>query len=242
MLAAQAGMELRQTLRNGEQLLLTLVIPVLLLVGFSTMPLLAYGGADRVGFIAPGTFALAIMSTAFTGQAIKTGFDRQYGVLKRLGATPLPRWGLLGAKTISVCAVEIVQLIALAGVALALGWRPHASGPADIAMLALFVVLGTATFSGLALVMAGNLRAEVTLAGANLVYVLLLGLGGVLFPLAEFPAFIQPALRFLPITALTGGFREVLQVGATLPGHDLLVLAVWTVASITAASLTFRWE
>lgn len=242
MLAAQTGLELRLFLRNGEQLLLTLIIPVLLLVGFSTMPLLSYAGAERVAFITPGALALAIMSTAFTGQAIKTGFDRQYGVLKRLGATPLPRWGLLLAKTLSVLAIELLQLAVLAGVALVLGWRPDAGSVLEVAMLATLVALATAAFSGLALLMAGNLRAEVTLAGANLVYVVLLGLGGVLFPLAEFPRAIQPALSLLPMTALTDGLRQVLQPGVLLPGGDLLVIAAWTVLAVVAASATFKWE
>lgn len=239
MLAAQAAVELREFLRNGEQLLITMIIPLLLLVGFSAMPLLNYQNADRVGFVAPGVVALAIMSTAFTGQAIKTGFDRQYGVLKRLGATPLPRWGLIAAKTLAVVAVELVQLVVIAAVAVALGWRPYGSGAAQAV---LFVVLGTAAFSGLAMLMAGTLRAMATLAGANLIYILLLGLGGVFIPLAEFPPAIQPVLTALPITALTQGLRAILRDGAVLPVHALMVLAAWTVASLVAASLTFKWD
>ena len=238
MVLAQAGAELRATLRNGEQLLLTLIIPVLLLVGFSLAPLIDLGGARRVDFLVPGVLALAVMSTAFTGQAIATGFERRYGVLKRLGATPLSRSGLMLAKTVAVLAVEVIQAAVIVGVGLALGWRPQGSFLAA----ALLIVAGTAAFSGLGLLMAGTLRAEATLAAANLVYLVLLGAGGVVFPLAKFPESLRPALEVLPISALTGGLRAVLAEGAALPLVPLGVLAAWAVLSLGLVSRTFRWE
>ncbi|MEV0353754.1 ABC transporter permease [Nonomuraea sp. NPDC050680] len=238
MVMAQAAAETRATLRNGEQLLLTLIIPVLLLVGFSLAPLIDVGGGRRIDFLAPGVLALAIMSTAFTGQAIATGFERRYGVLKRLGATPLSRAGLLLAKTVAVLAVEGVQVVVIVAVALALGWRPQGSPVGAL----LLVLLGTAAFSGLGLLMAGVLRAEATLAAANLVYLVLLGAGGVIFPLAKFPAGMRPALEVLPISALTGGLRSVLAGGAALPLGALGVLAAWAVLSLGIAARTFRWE
>ncbi len=238
MVLAQAGAEVRAMLRNGEQLLLTLIIPVLLLVGFSVAPLIDIGGGSRVGFLTPGVLALAVMSTAFTGQAIATGFERRYGVLKRLGATPLSRTGLMLAKTIAVVAVEAVQVAMLVLVALALGWRPQGSAAAAI----LLILLGTAAFSGLGLLMAGLLRAEATLAAANLVYLLLLAAGGVVFPLSKFPASVQPVLELLPISALTGGLRAVLTGGAALPLGAVAVLAGWAIVSLGLAARTFRWE
>ncbi|MEU7837155.1 MULTISPECIES: ABC transporter permease [unclassified Nonomuraea] len=238
MVLAQAAAETRATLRNGEQLLLTLIIPVLLLVGFSLAPLIDVGGGRRIDFLAPGVLALAIMSTAFTGQAIATGFERRYGVLKRLGATPLSRAGLLLAKTVAVLAVEGVQVVVIVAVALALGWRPQGSPVGAL----LLVLLGTAAFSGLGLLMAGVLRAEATLAAANLVYLVLLGAGGVIFPLTKFPAGMRPALEVLPISALTGGLRSVLAGGAAVPLGALGVLAAWAVLSLGIAARTFRWE
>jgi ABC-2 type transport system permease protein len=238
MVLAQTGAEVRAMLRNGEQLLLTLIIPVLLLVGFSVAPLIDVGGGSRVGFLTPGVLALAVMSTAFTGQAIATGFERRYGVLKRLGATPLSRTGLMLAKTLAVIAVEAVQVTVLVLVALALGWRPQGSAAAAI----LLVLLGTAAFSGLGLLMAGLLRAEATLAAANLVYLLLLAAGGVVFPLSKFPDSVRPILELLPISALTGGLRAVLTGGAALPPGAVAVLAGWAVVSLGLAARTFRWE
>ncbi len=238
MVLAQTGAEVRAMLRNGEQLLLTLIIPVLLLVGFSVAPLIDVGGGSRVGFLTPGVLALAVMSTAFTGQAIATGFERRYGVLKRLGATPLSRTGLMLAKTLAVIAVEAVQVAVLVLVALALGWRPQGSAAAAL----LLILLGTAAFSGLGLLMAGLLRAEATLAAANLVYLLLLAAGGVVFPLSKFPDSVRPILELLPISALTGGLRAVLTGGAALPLGAVAVLAGWAVVSLGLAARTFRWE
>ncbi|WP_046468512.1 ABC transporter permease [Allosalinactinospora lopnorensis] len=241
MVASQASMELRVLLRNGEQLLLTMVIPVLLLVGFSVTELLDLGDAAPVDYLTPGIIALAVMSTAFTGQAIGTGFERRYGVLKRLGATPLSRFGLLAAKTLAVLGVQALQITVICGVALALGWAP-ASGSVGALYAMTLVLLATAAFSSLALLLAGTLRAEAALAAANLIYVVLLGLGGVIFPVDRFPAFLQPVLEALPITALATGLRAVLAEGAAPPLLPLLVLAVWTAAGAALASRFFRWE
>ncbi|GAB3672115.1 ABC transporter permease [Actinocorallia lasiicapitis] len=238
MVAAQTAYELKAVLRNGEQLLLTLIIPVGLLVLFSTTSLLDLGPGDRVDFLAPGVIALAIMSTAFTGQAIGTGFERRYGVLKRLGSTPLPRSGLILAKTLTVVLVELLQVVVISVTALALGWSPHGNPLAAVVL----VLLGTAAFSGFGLLMAGTLRAEATLAAANLVYLVLLVLGGVVFPLTKFPAGFRSVLEYLPISALTGGLRAVLQAGQALPGKELLILAVWAVAGLALAARFFRWE
>jgi ABC-2 type transport system permease protein len=243
MVAAQATMEARTLLRNGEQLLLVLIIPVLLLVAFSLESFTSIGRSrpDRVGFLVPGIIALAIMSTAFTSQAIATGFERRYGVLKRLGATPLSRAGLIAAKTVTVIAVELLQAVIIIGVGLALGWRPHASAAGAVWAVVLAAV-GTAAFSGLAMLMAGTLRAEATLAAANLVYLVLLGVGGVLFRLTQFPAAARGPLKLLPSGALSDGLHSLLQHHGGPPGADLAVLAVWAAVSIALAARTFRWE
>ncbi|MFC5752764.1 ABC transporter permease [Actinomadura rugatobispora] len=238
MILAQAGYELRTLLRNGEQLLLTMIIPVVLLALFGGTSLLDLGPGPRVDFLAPGVLALAVMSTAFTGQAIGTGFERRYGVLKRLGATPLPRSGLIAAKTLTVLAVEALQAAVICAVALAMGWSPHGDPVSALAL----ILLGTAAFSGFGLLMAGTLRAEATLAAANLVYVLLLAVGGVVFPLERFPSEVRSALELLPISALAEGLRDVLQHGAAFPGGPLLVLAVWAAAGLALAARFFRWE
>ncbi|MFD4137885.1 ABC transporter permease [Streptomyces sp. NPDC058572] len=238
MIAAQAAFETRMLLRNGEQLLLTVIIPSLLLVLFSTVDVVDTGSGKAVDFLAPGVLALAVMSTAFTGQAIATGFERRYGVLKRLGASPLPRWALMTAKTLSVLVTEVLQIVLLALIAFLLGWSPHGS-PVSVLLL---LVLGTAAFSGLGLLMAGTLKAEATLAAANLVFLLLLVGGGVIVPLDRFPDGVASVLALLPISALSDGLRDVLQHGASMPWGDLGILAVWAVLGLGAAARLFRWE
>ncbi|MEU6126627.1 ABC transporter permease [Streptomyces sp. NPDC047123] len=238
MIAAQAALETKMLLRNGEQLLLTVVIPALLLVLFSAVDIVDTGKGEAVDFLTPGVLALAVMSTAFTGQAIATGFERRYGVLKRLGASPLPRWGLMTAKTLSVLVTEVLQIVLLTVIAFALGWSPHGN-PVSVLLL---LVLGTAAFSGLGLLMAGTLKAEATLAAANLVFLLLLLGGGVIVPLDKFPDAAQTLLGLLPISALSDGLRDVLQHGAGIPWGDLGILAVWAVLGLGAAGRFFRWE
>lgn len=238
MIAAQAALETKMLLRNGEQLLLTVVIPTLLLVLFSAVDIVDTGEGKAVDFLTPGVLALAVMSTAFTGQAIATGFERRYGVLKRLAASPLPRWGLMTAKTLSVLVTEVLQIALLTAIAFALGWSPHGNPFAVLLLL----VLGTAAFSGLGLLMAGTLKAEATLAAANLVFLLLLVGGGVIVPLDKFPGAVESTLGLLPISALSDGLRDVLQDGAAMPWADLGILAVWSVVGLGAAGRFFRWE
>ncbi|MCX4582967.1 ABC transporter permease [Streptomyces sp. NBC_01481] len=238
MIAAQAAFETKMLLRNGEQLLLTVIIPSLLLVLFSTVDVVDTGGGEPVDFLAPGVLALAVMSTAFTGQAIATGFERRYGVLKRLGASPLPRWALMAAKTLSVLVTEVLQIVLLTVIAFGLGWSPHGNPFAVLLLL----VLGTAAFSGLGLLMAGTLKAEATLAAANLVFLLLLVGGGVIVPLDKFPEAVASVLALLPISALSDGLRDVLQHGGGVPWGDLGILALWAVLGLGAAARLFRWE
>ncbi|MEU3237494.1 ABC transporter permease [Streptomyces anthocyanicus] len=238
MIAAQAVLETKMLLRNGEQLLLTVIIPTLLLVLFSSVDIVDTGAGEAVDFLAPGILALAVMSTAFTGQAIATGFERRYGVLKRLAASPLPRWALMTAKSASVLVTEVLQIVLLTVIALALGWSPHGN-PAAVLLL---LVLGTAAFSGLGLLMAGTLKAEATLAAANLVFLLLLVGGGVIVPLDRFPDAAQDVLGLLPISALSDGLRDVLRHGAAMPWGDLGILAGWAVVGLAAAGKFFRWE
>ncbi|ARP69655.1 ABC transporter [Streptomyces pluripotens] len=238
MIAAQAALETRMLLRNGEQLLLTIVIPTLLLVLFSSVDIVDTGTGRAVDFLTPGILALAVMSTAFTGQAIATGFERRYGVLKRLASSPLPRWGLMTAKTVSVLVTEVLQVVLLTVIAFALGWSPRGN-PAAVLLL---LVLGTAAFSGLGLLMAGTLKAEATLAAANLVFLLLLVGGGVIVPLEKFGSAAQQVLGLLPVSALSDGLRSVLQHGSGTPWGDLGILTVWAVVGLAAAGRFFRWE
>lgn len=241
MLRAQAAMELRLLSRNGEQLLLTLVIPLLLLVmGTHSDAVVDLGPGRPIDVVAPGVLALAILSTSFTSVAIATGFERRYGVLKRLGATPLPRWALLVGKLLAVAVVEVVQLVVLGVVALLVGWEPH-GGLAAVLWLVLLSLLGTAAFVSLGLLIAGTLRAEATLAVANLVYVLLLVGGGVLVPLSRYPEAAAGFLQLLPSGALGEALRDTF-AGQTPGPLPFVVLVAWTAVAGTLTARSFRWE
>ncbi|HWW53254.1 MAG TPA: ABC transporter permease, partial [Acidimicrobiales bacterium] len=196
------------------------------------------GGIDTVDFLAPGVLALAVMSTAMVSLGIATGFERQYGVLKRLATTPLGRPALLTAKTTAVLAVEVVQVAVLGLAALLMGWHPYG----DVIVVTATVLLATVAFAGLGLLMAGTLKAEVTLAAANGLYLVLLLLGGMVVPLSRLPGPLEGVARALPAAALSDALRATLGTGAAVPGRAWIVLAVWAVAAPTAAAFTFRWE
>jgi ABC-2 type transport system permease protein len=238
---AQARAEVLMTLRRGESLLLTLGIPVMLL-GFFV--LIGYPGKDLTGgvstvtFLAPGIVALAVMSTAMVSLAIATGFERQYGVLKRLGTTPLGRPRLLAAKTAAIGCVEVLQIVVLVVFGVLLGWQPRGDIVSAIALIA----LATIGFAGIGLLMAGTLRAEMTLASANGLYLLLLLLGGMVVPLGKLPVPVRDVARILPAGALADGLHALLGAGSAVPGRAWLVLAGWALLSPAAAAAFFRWE
>lgn len=238
MLAAQTRMEFRLLLRNGEQVGLTLLIPLLLLFFFNLPLLYSLDTPRRIDFVVPSIVALAVMSAAFTGLAIGTGFERKYAVLKRLGATALPRSVLIGGKTLAVLLLEVVQLALIAALGFALGWHPHG----DPALVLVLVALGTVAFGGLGLLVAGTLRAEVTLAAANLIWLILLFAGGIAIPLAKFGSAARDVLQYTPSAALSDGLHAVLQHGHGLPLRDLLTLLVWAALALPAAARWFRWE
>lgn len=235
-LFAQLRLELALTLRNSESLLLTLGIPVGILVFFSLVDVLPIEG-DAVDFLAPGVLAMAVLSTAFANLAIATGFDRSYGVLKRLGTTPLGRPRLVGAKVLASLTVLIVQAVVIVAAGLALGWSVDVSPvPAVLA-----TILATAAFVGLALLLAGRLPALINLAVSNTVFLALLLFSGMVFPLSELPAGMRHLAQALPSTALAEALHGAFGDG-DIPGRVWSVLVVWAVAALALAATYFRWE
>lgn len=237
---AQTSFEARAILRNGEQLLVTIIVPVLVLVGLTKVTGidLDTGGASRIDFLTPGILALAVMTTSFTSQAIASSFDRRNGVLRLLSTTPLGRGGLLAGKVLGVLVVEIVQVAVIGLTAVVLGWRPV---PAGIPLALVAVVLGTAAFTSLALLVAGTLRAEAVLAVANLLLLVLAVAGGVVIPASQLPGPMAHVALLLPSGALGEAMRETLLHGV-LPGWSVVVLVGWTAALGWGASRLFRWH
>ncbi|MCX7619982.1 MAG: ABC transporter permease [Acidimicrobiales bacterium] len=237
---AQTATELRLSLRQGEQMLVSLGIPLLLLVFFSLVDVLPKpAGVEKpVDFLAPGILALAVMSTSMVSLGIGTGFERHYHVLKRLGATPLGRPRLIAAKLTVVLVIEALQFALIILAAVALGWHP--SGRATLAVPA--IIAGTAAFAGIGLLMAGTLRGTVTLALANALYILLLLLGGMIVPLDKLPGPVQITAELLPAAALSQIMASAFDYGTSVPANTWAVLVAWAFGAPLLAAATFRWD
>ncbi|MEA3185755.1 MAG: type transport system permease protein [Ilumatobacteraceae bacterium] len=235
----QLRAELRRVAGNGEQLLLTIGIPVLLLVFFSLVDVLPTGTKEPIDFLAPGILALATMSTAMVSLGIGTGFERSYHVLKRLGTTPLGRPRLIAAKIGSVIAVQVVQFAVLIPVAYLLGWSP----PSPNWLLAVAaIIVGTVAFAGIGLTLAGRLPGEINLAVQNGLYLVLLLLGGMVIPFAKLPGAVRAVAHALPSGALADVLRDALSDAGTQPGRSWIVLAIWALVTPLLASRLFRWD
>src|SRR5438874_5826876 len=216
----QTQFELLLTLRRGENILVTLIVPVVLLIFFSSLNIVPAANGSAVNFLLPGILALAVMAAGMVNLGIATAYERYYGVLKRLGSSPLPRSGLIIAKIISILLLEVIQVLILVGVAIVLyGWQ--LSGTSGLALLTL--ALGTVTFAALGLAMAGALRAELTLAGANALFLLFILLGGGILPLSHLPAPLAAIAQALPAAALTQALQASMSNNASFPGLPLLV-------------------
>jgi ABC-2 type transport system permease protein len=236
--AAQTRAELALTLRRGESLLVSFAIPIGILVFFSKVDAITTDYKDPVDFLVPGVLALAVMSTAMVSLAIATGYERRYGVLKRLGSTPLSRGGLLAAKTANVIAIEIVQAVVIILTGIALGWELTGG----VVLATVFLLLGTIAFAGIGMLMAGTLRAEATLATANGVFLVLLFIGGMAYPLDKLPTVLEEIAKVLPAAALSESVRGALTPGVDVPGWSIVVLALWAIGAPLLAARFFRWE
>lgn len=234
----QGGYEAAIMLRNGEQLVLAIVLPLLALIGLTVTPLLDAFGSSRINVATPGVLALCAMSTAFTGQGIATGFDRRYGVLRFLSTTPLGKTGLVFGKAIAVVCVLAIQVVLVSAVAALLGWQPVVSG---VPAAALQLLIGAAAFTALGLLVAGTFRPEATLAITNLLWILLAAGGGILLPPRGLPDAVQPFVEVLPSAALGEGLRAALGQGR----FDLLstvFLLAWAVVAALATVKWFKWS
>ena len=236
-ITATAGLELRLTVRNGEQLLLALVIPLLALIGGTLIPVVDLP-EPRVDAVMPGVLVLAVLSSGFTSQAITTGFDRRYGVLKRLAAAGVGRGQLIAGKCAATLAVIAGQFVILGVAGLLLGWRP-VGNPLWVLVITL---LGAAAFIGLALLLGGTLRAEAVLAVANLLWLVFVLVGGVIVPLDSSPAALRVIGELTPPGAMSQAMRAVLQDGLAPGPASLLVLSAWIVVGWVATVRWFRWQ
>jgi len=250
--AAMTAMELRLVLRRGENLFATIVIPTLVLVLFSSVAVIDLPGRRPVDFLLPGSIALAIIATSLVSLGITTAYDRTYGVLKRLGGSPVSRPELIVARILTVLVVEAVQVGLLIGTAVVvLGWSPP--GTVSVPVLIGGVALGTLAFAGLGLLLAGILPGETMLAVANLLFLAFLALGGIIVPVDRLPAPVAAIGHALPAAALSDVLRAALGPTAAStaagpagaapdPLSSGILLAVWGALAVGLAAVTFRWE
>lgn len=234
----QGGYEALTMIRNGEQLILAIVLPLLALVGLTVTPLLDGLGGSRVDVAVPGILALCALSTGFTGQGIATGFDRRYGVLRFLSTTPLGRTGLIAGKILAVLSVLTLQVLIIGTAAVMLGWHPE---PAGLLPGIALLIMGGAAFTALGLLIAGTVRPEATLAITNLFWILLGALGGIVIPAERLPGPAQNIVHFLPSGALGEALRDALLHGGLNTGAAFVLLA-WTVLAGAAAIRWFKWN
>jgi ABC-2 type transport system permease protein len=232
--------EMRLALRRGETLVATALLPVVVLVFFASVGILPTTTARPVDFLLPGSIAFAIIATSLVSLGITTAYDRYYGVLKRLGGSPLSRAELIAAKTLAVLVVEIVQVgVLVLAAAVLLGWSAPAG--ASVVLFVVAILLGTLAFAGIGLLLAGTLRAETMLAVANGLFVASLLLGGIVLPIDHLPDPLAALAGALPAAALSEAIRVALGVGGSATGA-LVLLAGWGLGATGLAVLTFRWD
>ena len=235
---SQLRQELTVMARNGEQLLLLIVIPIMLLVFFSQTDFLTTTSENKIDFLMPGIISLAVMSTAMVSLGIATGFERSYGVLKRLGTTPLGTRRLVLAKVAAICAIEIAQLVLLIFVGQLLGWNPR---QVNLVQILLLMLIGTSCFAGIGLTLAGRLRAEINLAAQNGLYLALLLLGGIFVSNDELPKTLGDVAQVLPSSLLSSLLHNSFtsnQIATT----DLIALCVWALSACAFAVISFKWS
>ena len=235
---SQLRQELTVMARNGEQFLLLVVIPVMLLVFFSQTDFLPTITGNKIDFLMPGILGLAVMSTAMVSLGIATGFERNYGVLKRLGTTPLGTRRLVLAKVSAICVIEVAQLTLLIIVGQLLGWSPNRI---NIAQVLVILLIGTSCFAGIGLMLAGRLRAEINLAAQNGLYLVLFLLGGILVSNDELPKSLGDVAQVLPSSLLSSLLRDSFN-NKMIVIADAIALGCWAIAMCGLAATTFKWS
>ena len=238
----QGRYETMAMLRNGEQLMLNIIFPVMALIALRFTGLIdEYAnsvGVSRMDAAVPGVLALCVISTALSGQGIATGFDRRYGVLRFLATTPLGRNGLIMGKCIAVLVVVAIQFTLVAVLGYGLGWRPDAIA---VSRSIITMLMGAGAFTALGLLIAGTVRAEATLAIVNIAWVILAGAGGVVFPLKSFPDWYAGIVAWSPSAALGDALRgNFIQHQWLADPHWVLI--VWTGVIGFVASRKFKWS
>ncbi|KXB52186.1 multidrug ABC transporter permease [Corynebacterium sp. HMSC077D10] len=239
ILKAQGAIESKLLLRHGEQQLLSIVIPIMLLIGGARLgdavSLPGSAQANGLDELFPMVLAVAATSAGFTGQAISLAFDRRYGALKRTGASGVPAWAIIGGKIIGVASMVLVQVVVLGLTAYLVGFR---TSPGGVLLAAVTLVFGVAAFTALGLILGGTMSSELVLALANLVWFLLLGVVG--WAMYSTGLGHNGVFTLVPTVALAGGLTDAFR--GEIPLFQILVLVGWAVAASAIAVKWFRFD
>ena len=198
-------------------------------------------GARYIDFLIPGLIGMNLMSGSMWGIGWVLVNMRVRKLLKRLVAAPMRRRHLFYGQALARLVMIPIELtVILIFARLAFDVRMTGSWPA----LALVSLTGSASFAGVAILVASRAQNSETVSGLmNLVMLPMFVLSGVFFSSAHFPAFMQPAINALPLTALCNGLRAVIVDGAGVGGiaGSLAVMAAWGLVSFAAGLRLFRW-
>ena len=207
------------------------------------------GGGGEVGgeispmvFMTIGLITYCIITSAFEGLVPRLVRQREAGILKRLGGTPLRRWVFLAAKTLSASVLVFIEAALIFAVGLV---------SSDVAvvgswwLLAAILLLGTFTVAALGFILSNlTTSPDGAVVAVHAVYIPMLLLCGAFYPLEALPKVLQVVARIFPLTYFAGPFRSVMVEGAGLAaiGGDLIILLACMVGGWIIAIKTFRWE
>jgi ABC-2 type transport system permease protein len=242
-LVCQAQAELVLTLRDKAAVLFTLLFPVITVAFFGYL-----NGGSQVGevsyasFLIAGGIGMAVSSAAFQNLSAALARQRDVGVLKRLGGTPLRVWTFVGAKVLVAATVILIQ----ASIMLALNvvlFNAELGGSPFWTLVVL--ILGVVTFSTMGIALAGLCRnADIASAAGLAVALPMQFLCGTLFPLEEMPTALRSLAQMLPLTYFVAALRGAMLSGGgpvEYAGDWLVLLGCLAVACLIAVK-TFRWE
>ncbi len=210
-------------------------------LAFTTNSITSHALRD-IDYLMPGILAMSLMQLGLFATATPLVSLREEGVLRRLGATPLPRTQLILGQVLMRLTIGMVQAALIIGISVA---AFHVQIQGNYLALAGLTLLGAVTFIGMGYLIAALARTVESASGiSSAINFPMMFLSGVFFPLALMPAFLLPVVRVIPLTYLADAFRQVTTGGVPIFPMmvDVAVLSGWAVVCIALASRFFRWE
>lgn len=239
----QVEVELKLFWRNRISIFFTALLPILMIVVFGYLNQDAeIGNIPYVAFFLPGAIAMQVTGSAFENLSTTLTRQRDDGILKRLGGTPLRKWILLGSKLLTAGLVIFVQTVLLIAIGV-LFFEVKIVGSPLVFLLVLLT--GIVTFTSMGFALSGLIKsADTQSAAAHAIQWPMLFICGSFFPIDLLPELLRDVARVLPLTYFVDPLRAVLIEGQGLgeSSVDLVVLLVWMICCFIVSVKTFRWE